>query len=56
MDLKFFAYQREFRSNQIIPFNNDSIEIKDFDKLTNQLLIVPFTIIDEEKGRIFDGI
>ncbi len=44
--LKFFAYQKE--DGKIVPFNNDSINIDFLDKLANQILIVPFTIIDEE--------
>ena len=43
--LKFFAYQKE--NGKIIPFNYSKIDIDDLDKLANQMLIVPFTIIDE---------
>ena len=43
--LQFFAYQKE--GNKIIPFKDHEIEIEFLDKLANQMLIVPFTIIDE---------
>ena len=44
--LKFFAYQKE--RGKIIPFNESSLSIEFFDKLANQMLIIPFTIINEE--------
>ena len=44
--LKFFAYQKE--NGKIVPFNDSTIDIEFLDKLANQMLIVPFTIIDEE--------
>jgi len=44
--LKFFAYQKE--KDRIVPFNDYEIEIEFLDKLANQMLIVPFTIIDKE--------
>jgi len=46
--LKFFAYQKE--GKEIIPFNAQEIGIKFLDKLANQMLIVPFTIIDGKTG------
>ena len=47
--LKFFAYQKV--GDEIVPFNDHDIEIKYLDKLANQMLIVPFTIIDEKTGK-----
>ena len=44
--LKFFAYQKE--NGKIVPFNDSTINIEFLDKLANQMLIVPFTIIDGE--------
>ena len=44
--LNFFAYQKE--DGKIVPFNDNRINIALLDKLANQMLIVPFTIIDEE--------
>ena len=44
--LNFFAYQK--RNGKIVPFNDYRIDIDLLDKLANQMLIVPFTIIDEE--------
>jgi len=44
--LKFFAYQKE--DGKIVPFNDYKIDIVNLDKLANQMLIVPFTIINEE--------
>ena len=46
--LKFFAYQKE--NGKIVPFNDYEINIDALGKLANQMLIVPFTIIDEETG------
>jgi len=47
--LKFFAYQKE--KGKIVPFDGYMININNLDKLANQMLIVPFTIIDEETGK-----
>jgi hypothetical protein len=45
--LNFFAYlnTKNYRGD-IERFNGDSIKVKDFKKLANQMLIVPFTIVD----------
>ena len=51
--LNFFAYysedERSF-DNEVPPFKEDSIEIKDFEKLANQMLDVPFKIVDDIKN------
>ena len=48
--LKFFAYynEKEYNGKR---FNEDSIKVEDFNKLSNQMLIVPFTIIEEITGK-----
>ena len=45
--LNFFAYynKSDFRGN-VKRFEGDSIKVKDFKKLANQMLVVPFTIVD----------
>ena len=40
--LSFFAYKRDGKT-----FDGESIKVKDFHKLANQMLIVPFKIVDE---------
>ena len=46
--LSFFAYYGEISyGNKIRRFTSDTIKVKDFKKLANQMLIVPFKIVDE---------
>ena len=45
--LNFFAYlNTKNYHGDIERFNGDSMKVKDFKKLANQMLIVPFTIVD----------
>ena len=45
--LNFFAYLKEVKyRGKVQRFENEQIKIKDFSKLANQMLIVPFTIED----------
>ena len=52
--LSFFAYYSEVKGEfsfdqKVPPFEEDSIKVKDFEKLANQMLTVPFQIIDSKK-------
>ena len=51
--LDFFAYKKTWR-NKIEIFSSRSLKVKDFKKLANQMLIVPFTIIEEITGKKYD--
>jgi len=45
--LNFFAYYDKLdRRGNVKRFEGDSIKVKDFKKLANQMLVVPFTIVD----------
>ena len=45
--LNFFAYyDKSDRRGNVKRFEGDSIKVKDFKKLANQMLVVPFTIVD----------
>ena len=54
--LSFFAYYSEVKEyDEIIPpFKEDSIKVKDFEKLANQMLIVPFKIVNDLKNITYD--
>ncbi len=46
--LSFFAYYGEVKRNRNVErFKEDTIKVENFKKLANQMLIVPFKIIDE---------
>ena len=46
--LSFFAYYSEVKYEETVPrFEEDSIKVRDFEKLANQMLTVPFKIIDD---------
>ena len=54
--LSFFAYYSEVQKYDKIvpPFKEDSIKVKDFEKLANQMLIVPFKIVNDLKNITYD--
>ena len=54
--LSFFAYYSEVEEDnkEAQPFKEDSIKIKDFEKLANQMLIVPFKIVNDQKEKSYD--
>ena len=54
--LSFFAYYSEVEEYDKIvpPFKEDSIKVKDFEKLANQMLIVPFKIVNDLKNITYD--
>ena len=47
--LNFFAYYKEVSqwNKTVKRFTEESIKVEDFNKLANQMLVVPFTIIDK---------
>ena len=49
--LKFFAYYYNRYEDKIMKFDGESIKVDDFNKLANQMLIVPFTIYEEITGK-----
>ena len=52
--LNFFAYLKEVDFSGKVPrFENDQIKVEDFDKLANQMLVVPFTIEDKDNGKTY---
>ena len=49
--LSFFAYYSEVKYDNRVPrFKEDSIKVKDFEKLANQMLSVPFKIVNDIKN------
>ena len=49
--LSFFAYYSEVKYDNRAPrFKEDSIKVKDFEKLANQMLSVPFKIVNDIKN------
>ncbi len=53
--LKFFAYYSEDKDSKNVPrFESDSIKVKNFEKLANQMLNVPFDIIDEVHNKTYN--
>ena len=52
--LKFFAYSKRHSDERYIKFEKDTIKVEDFDNLANQMLIVPFTIIDEVHKKTYE--
>ena len=45
--LNFFSHIESDDGKEICEFNEDSIKLKDFKKLTNQIIKVPFKLIDD---------
>ena len=52
--LNFFAYSKRYSDGRYIKFEKDTIKVKDFDDLANQMLIVPFTIEDEVHKKTYE--
>ena len=53
--LKFFAYYSEVEYEKDVPrFEEDSIKVKDFEKLANQMLNVPFDIVDAVHNKTYN--
>jgi len=53
--LNFFAYYSEVKGHGYVPrFEEDSIKVKNFEKLANQMLNVPFDIIDDVHGKTYE--
>ena len=53
--LNFFAYYSEVKGHGFAPrFEDDSIKVKNFEKLANQMLNVPFDIVDEVHGKTYE--
>ena len=53
--LNFFAYYSEVEGRNDVPrFEEDSLKVKNFEKLANQILNVPFDIVDEVHGKKYE--
>ena len=53
--LNFFAYYSEVKGHGFAPrFEDDSIKVKNFGKLANQMLNVPFDIVDDVHGKTYE--
>jgi len=52
--LKFFSHIESDDGKKIYEFEDDSIKIKDFKKLTNQLIKVSFKLIDNAHKKEYD--
>ena len=54
--LNFFAYYSEVKkgSNEAPRFQEDSIKVEDFEKLANQMLDVPFNIVDDVHNKTYN--
>ena len=50
--LDFFAYEGE--DNNFKRFNDKSLRVKGFNRLANQMLTIPFTIIEEMTGKTYE--
>ena len=50
--LDFFAYEGE--DNNFKRFNDKSLRVKGFNRLANQMLSIPFTIIEEMTGKTYE--
>ena len=53
MILDFFAYKKTF-GGKAERFSTRSLKVKDFENMTGQILIVPFTIIEEITGKSYE--
>jgi ubiquitin-protein ligase len=52
--LNFFSHIESNDGIEIYEFNEDSIKIKDFKRLTNQLIKVPFKLKDDVHNKVYD--
>ena len=53
--LNFFAYYSETKEGYGVPrFKEDSIKVKNFEKLAHQMLNVPFDIVDDVHGKTYE--
>ena len=54
--LNFFAYYSEVKEglNEVPRFEEDSIKVDDFEKLANQMLVVPFNIVDDVHNKTYN--
>ena len=50
--LDFFAYEGE--DNNFKRFNDKSLRVQGFNRLANQMLSIPFTIIEEMTGKTYE--
>ena len=53
--LNFFAYYSEVKSESYVPrFEEDSIKVSNFEKLANQMINVPFDIVDDVHNKTYE--
>ena len=51
--LDFFAYKKTFRG-KVERLSTRPLKVKDFENMASQMLIVPFTIIEEITGKSYE--